>query len=136
MARPTGFNANQTGIEFCKERQHLGAAQRLVESNRSIFTNAVYLENILGEINANRGNLHVVAPIPAVITTALWRIRRRGVGAIHTIRFSDKAALSGWGSALPFLVAKRKFLENDRFLGFVIGRRTLICVGHGFAFDG
>ncbi|MEX0344397.1 MAG: hypothetical protein AB3N20_05705, partial [Rhizobiaceae bacterium] len=48
------------------------------------------LKNVLGEIYANRGNLHIVAPIPAVITTALWRIRRPGVGAIHTIRFQDR----------------------------------------------
>ncbi len=58
VARAARLHADQTGIEPAEERDHLAPTQRSAHNNPSRFINSVYLKNVLGQINADSGNLH------------------------------------------------------------------------------
>jgi hypothetical protein len=46
------------GGKLGEERQHLGAPQRLADDDCARSINGVNLKNMLGQIQADRGNLH------------------------------------------------------------------------------
>jgi hypothetical protein len=58
-----GFHTKQAGLQLRKERQKLRPAQGLVEHHFLGGIDPMDLENVLGQINADRGNLHGVAPL-------------------------------------------------------------------------
>jgi hypothetical protein len=63
MRRATGFHADQAGRNLAEELEHLFAAQLSVDDDLAIAINAMDLEDILGEINADATNLHVDDPL-------------------------------------------------------------------------
>jgi hypothetical protein len=63
VAAPWDTGANETRGKLPEELHHLLAAQLPDEHNLALTVNAVDLENMLGEINANGANLHVDDPL-------------------------------------------------------------------------
>src|SRR5665647_1406587 len=67
LARPVvrataGFHANQAGFKVGKVRQHLAALQGTAHHWLVVRIHAVYLKDVLCQINANRSNLHTWTP--------------------------------------------------------------------------
>ncbi|WP_299675937.1 hypothetical protein [uncultured Roseobacter sp.] len=93
VARTASFHSHQGSPKVFKESQKLRPPYRAIENNIAIFNDALDLKVVLGEIYANCRELHWVAPLMAVMTTALWRIATPvGAGAIHSIRFDGPRA--------------------------------------------
>jgi hypothetical protein len=63
MGRRARLHANETGRKLPEELHHLLAAQLPNENNLALTVDAMDLENVLGEINANGANLHVDDPL-------------------------------------------------------------------------
>jgi hypothetical protein len=55
----TGFHADQARRQSLEERHHLAGAELLPDDDLLGRINAVNLEHVLGEIQTNRGDLHV-----------------------------------------------------------------------------
>lgn len=53
------FDADQARRQLCKERQNLLTTQCLADDNDARRINCMNLENALGQIKADGGNLHV-----------------------------------------------------------------------------
>ncbi|MEP2471187.1 MAG: hypothetical protein ABJH45_06440, partial [Paracoccaceae bacterium] len=58
----TGLHTNQAGLKFREKRQQLRPSQGPIESDLVVLSNPVNLKNVLGQIEADCGNLHWVAP--------------------------------------------------------------------------
>lgn len=90
LAGPTCLHPAKTRRQVLEESQKLRAPDRPIREDLSGLGNPMDLENVLGQICANCCNLHWVAFLAAVTTTALWRIATPvGAGAIHPIGFGD-----------------------------------------------
>jgi len=63
MGRRARLHTNETGGKLAEELHHLLAAQLPNEHDLALTVDAVNLENVLGEINANGANLHVDDPL-------------------------------------------------------------------------
>lgn len=63
VARCAGLNADEAGRQSLEERQHLRPSQRSVEGNLSGLGYSVDLKDVLGQVEADSGNLHGVAPL-------------------------------------------------------------------------
>src|SRR5262245_14551957 len=59
VRRSTGFHADQARRQSLEEPHHLTAAELLPDDDLLRRINAVNLEHVLGEIQTNRGDLHV-----------------------------------------------------------------------------
>jgi hypothetical protein len=59
VRRGTGLHANQAGRQRFEELQHLAAAKLLPDDNLLGRIDAVDLKHVLGDIQTDRGNLHV-----------------------------------------------------------------------------
>ena len=57
------LHANEAGGKFPEELHYLLAAQLPNEHNLALTVDAMDLENVLGEINANGANRHVDDPL-------------------------------------------------------------------------
>ena len=68
MRRRAGFHGNQARRQLREERRYLAATQLLTQDDVTIGPYAVKLENVFGEVDANRRDLHVdvllEAPVP------------------------------------------------------------------------
>src|SRR5712664_84478 len=74
VRRGTGLHADQAGRQSFEERYNLAAAKLLSDDDLLGRVNAVNLEHVLGDIQTDRGNLHVDGS-PHVIRlrrTTLW----------------------------------------------------------------
>jgi hypothetical protein len=58
MGRTAGLDADETWPKFCEKGQHLRAPERLALDDSAYGIYAVNLKNILGQIQADRANLH------------------------------------------------------------------------------
>ena len=58
MRRAARLDADQAGRQLGEERQHLRSSQRLANNDLASRIDAVNLKNALGQIEADRGNLH------------------------------------------------------------------------------
>jgi len=58
MRRRACFHTDQTRRQLREEHHHLRAAQLLAEDDATVGPDAVKLENVLGEIDADGGDLH------------------------------------------------------------------------------
>lgn len=58
MRRPARLHADQASRQLGEERQHLSPPQRLAHHRFAGGINSMNLENALGQIEADRGNLH------------------------------------------------------------------------------
>lgn len=86
VTRGARFHADKAGGLQFEESQQLRATKRPVKQNSSILGNAVNMENVLGQILADCGDLYWVAPFMRSLDgTALCRISAVGAGAIHPI---------------------------------------------------
>lgn len=56
------FHPNQARFNLGEERQQLRPSLRPVEGDLVVFSDPVNLKNVLGQIKADCGNLHWVAP--------------------------------------------------------------------------
>lgn len=71
MARPTSLDPDQTPWQAREKGQDLSFAQAPIKDNLTLFGDAVNLKDVLGQIKADRGNLHGVAPLSQMTTPAL-----------------------------------------------------------------
>ena len=58
MRRAARLHANQTSGQLGKKWQHLRPPKRLTNNDLTGRINAVDLKNVLGQVEADRGNLH------------------------------------------------------------------------------
>ena len=58
MRRATRLHADQARRQLGKKWQHLRPSKRLADHNLAGRINAVDLKNVLGQVEADRGNLH------------------------------------------------------------------------------
>jgi hypothetical protein len=63
VARAAGFDPNETRIKAFKKRQHLSSSKSPIERDLSAIGDTVNMKNVLGQIQADRCNLHWVAPL-------------------------------------------------------------------------
>src|SRR5712671_2044961 len=76
VRRGTGLHADQAWRQSLEERHHLAAAKLLSDDDLLGRVNAVNLKHVLGDIQTDRGNLHVDGS-PDVIRlrrTTLWHL--------------------------------------------------------------
>jgi len=59
MRRGTGFHADQARRQRLEKRNHLAASKLLSHNNLLLGIDAVDLEYVLGDIQTDRGNLHL-----------------------------------------------------------------------------
>jgi hypothetical protein len=86
VRRGAGLHADEARRQSFEERHHLAAAKLLPDDNLLGRVDAVNLEYVLGEIQTDRGNLHVDGS-PHVIRlrrTTLWH-SMPGAGVVHHI---------------------------------------------------
>jgi hypothetical protein len=58
MRRPASLGTDQARWQLLEEPQHLRSSQRLANYNLSACADTVNLKNVLGQIQADRANLH------------------------------------------------------------------------------
>ena len=63
MRRSARFHAYKTRRQPLEERLHLAAPQLLLDDHLLAGVDAVNLEDVLGEIQTDRANLHVDGPL-------------------------------------------------------------------------
>ncbi len=59
MGRGAGLDADKTTGQLLEKRQQLTAPQLPADDNRTRAINTVNLENVLRDIQTNRGNFHL-----------------------------------------------------------------------------
>jgi hypothetical protein len=87
VARAARFHTNQARLQFLEERKNLPAPKSSVENNLAVGGDAVCLKDVLGQVQADCGNLHFDGSscLQSSMETASWRIVTPGAGAIHSI---------------------------------------------------
>src|SRR5665647_203734 len=86
VCRGAGFHPDEARRQSFEERYHLAATKLLSDDNLLGRINAVNLEHVLGDIQTDRGNLHVDGS-PHVIRlrrTTLWH-SMPGAGTVHHV---------------------------------------------------
>lgn len=63
VARCASFDANKAGSKTLKERQYLRPSQGTIEGDFAVVCDPMDLKDVLGQIQADGGNLHGVAPL-------------------------------------------------------------------------
>src|SRR5690348_4367555 len=86
MCRRTCFNANQTAGEYAEELHDLRSSEPSSQHDRSLSINAVNLENLLRQVEADRANLHLGRFLPSVGDRPITLAHRCRSGAVHPIR--------------------------------------------------
>src|SRR5450759_5519227 len=97
MRRGTGYHADEARCQGFEECHHLTAAKLLSDDDFLGRVDAVNLEYVLGEIQTDRGNLHVDGS-PHVIRlrrTTLWH-SMQGAGVVHHIKARHGGPLKPW----------------------------------------
>jgi hypothetical protein len=105
MRRGAGLHADEARRQRFEERQHLAAPELLPNDDLLAGVDPVDLEHVLGDIQTDRGNLHVKGS-PHVIRLrriTLWH-SMPGAGPVHHIR----SGLSDGGSQLCFAVQRTR----------------------------
>jgi hypothetical protein len=76
MGRGAGFHADKARCQSFKELYHLAAAELLSDDDLLGRVNAVNLEYVLGDIQTDRGNLHVdgSSHVIRLRRTTLWHL--------------------------------------------------------------
>src|SRR5262249_6975372 len=80
-----GFDGNEAGRQSFEELHHLTAAKLLPDDDPLGRVNAVNLENVLGDIQTDCGNLHVDGSLMWFVATITLRRFVAGAGAVHHI---------------------------------------------------
>ena len=87
MRRRTGFHANQARLKPFEKRQKLIAPHLPAQHGLPLLIDPMNLENVLGDVESDRGNLHLDGPFPLMVTesTILAHCDAAGSGAVHPI---------------------------------------------------
>jgi hypothetical protein len=87
MRRRTGLKADQTWLKPPEQRQKLIAPYLPAKDGLPLSIDPMNLENVLGDVEADRGNLHLDGPFPLMVTdsTILAHCDAVGSGAVHPI---------------------------------------------------
>jgi hypothetical protein len=76
-----------SGEEVAQERQHLAAPELLPNDDLLIGVDPVNLEHVLGDIQTDRGNLHLDgSPHVIRLRRSLFGTSMPGAGAVHHIK--------------------------------------------------
>ena len=91
MRRAAGFHADQAGRDLAEKLEYLFAAQLPGNDDLAVFVDAVDLEDVLGQINADGANLHVDDPLRMIrfATITHWHDSMPGAGVVHPIKSDD-----------------------------------------------
>src|SRR6478672_5785701 len=99
MCRCTRFHADQRRRQLAEELDHTAAPQLPCNDDFADCIDAVNLKDVLGEIDADCGNVHVDGPHGDAFSNdhPLAHSRWPGAGAVHPISFALPASMSGLG---------------------------------------
>jgi hypothetical protein len=83
----TCFDADQARLKPPEERQKLIAPHLPAQNRLPLSIDPMNLENVLGDVEADRGNLHLDGPFPLMVTDSIILAHRdaAGSGAVHPI---------------------------------------------------
>src|ERR1035437_8162744 len=131
MRRGTGFHADEARCQVFEECHHLTAAKLLSDDDFLGRVDAVNLEYVLGEIQTDRGNLHVdvLLHVIRLTTITLWHLdagsRRRPphqtLPSAHSITSSASASRVG-GISRPSVFAVLRLMTSSNFVGSSTGK--------------
>jgi hypothetical protein len=85
MRRRTGLNADQAWLEPPEQRQKLITPHLPAQNRLPLPIDSMNLENVLGDVEADRGNLHLDGSFPLMVTDSTILAHRDAVGsgAVH-----------------------------------------------------
>src|SRR5450631_3530664 len=87
VRRGTGLHADQAWRQSLEERHNLAAAKLLSDDDLLGRVDAVNLKYVLGDIQTDRGNLHVDgSPHVIRLRRSLYGTSMPGAGAVHHIK--------------------------------------------------
>jgi len=91
VRRRTGFDADQARLKRPEQRQELIAPHLPAQDRLPLPIDPMNLENVLGDVEADRGNLHLDGSFPLMVTdsTILAHCNAAGSGAVHPITHLD-----------------------------------------------
>ena len=96
MGRGAGLHADKARRQCFEERQHLATAQSLSDDDLLGCVDAVNLKHVLGDIQTDRGNLHLDgSPHVIRLRRSLYGTSMPGAGAVHHIRLGRAVNLPG-----------------------------------------
>jgi hypothetical protein len=81
----TRLHANQAGRQTPEEGNELTPAELTADQNLSILVNAVDLEDVLGEIETDCGDMHWSGSLSGAEAITLSHRALPGAGAVHLI---------------------------------------------------
>src|SRR6478672_9611584 len=116
MCRCTRFHADQRRRQLAEELDHTAAPQLPCNDDFADCIDAVNLKDVLGEIDADCGNLHVDGPHGDAFSNdhPLAHSRWPGAGAVHPISFPlplTRASTVTWGMAPVPLPGMYRFVD-------------------------
>src|ERR1700674_331039 len=89
MSRGAGLHADEARWQRFEERQHLAAPELLPNDDLLVGVDPVDLEHVLGDIQTDRGNLHLDgSPHVIRLRRSLYGTSMPGAGAVHHIKKS------------------------------------------------
>jgi hypothetical protein len=113
VGRATGLDPDKAGRKLPEEGQRLPAPDRPVEDDRAVARDAMYLKDILGQIQSDCRNLHWAAPFFADDHRCiLAHCDAVGAGAIHPIHAPTSMLRRRWKSCHSLQV--RRSCNSDR----------------------
>ena len=90
----TRFHAHQARRQGLKERDYLAAPQLLPDNHLLVGVDAVNLEDVLGEIQTYRANLHPDGPLIVIrLRQSRYGSSMPGAGVVHPIKSTREARL-------------------------------------------
>jgi hypothetical protein len=81
----TRLHANQAGRQAAEETYELTSAELTADENLSILIDAVDLEDVLGEIETDCGEMHRSGSLSGAGAITLTHRAPPGAGAVHSI---------------------------------------------------
>lgn len=82
------FHADKARRQVDEEGCHLVAPQLLLQDRFAVLVDAVDLEHILGQVDANSRDLHGGRPSRfRLMTPPLWQVRSTAGGGVHPIAY-------------------------------------------------
>src|SRR4028118_820542 len=86
-----GLHPDQAGWQAAEEADELASAELTADQNLSILVNAVDLEDVLGEIETDCGDMHWSGSLSGAEAITLSHRALPGAGAVHPIIYGTGA---------------------------------------------
>src|SRR6516225_3023259 len=132
MRRGAGLHPDEARRQRFEERQHLAAPELLADGHLLARVDPVNLEHVLGDIQPDRGNLHLDgSPHVIRLQRSLYGTSMPGAGAVHHIRSSHYQSYSITSSAMassvgakssPSVLAVCRLMTSSNLLARWTGR--------------